>query len=195
MARPRVREKLLDAAYRLLQEDGVSAMTTRHIAHCAGTTEASVFNNFGDKAGLLYALISERLPEVQAVKIAVKTELDDGIAAWLQSVYVAAKSFYVAIIPLTASLWGRKDFSDGAMGGEGHYSLHTMLSPRFLELQQNGILSPKTDAGVLATIFLGSALHNSFNFVARGVAVNGQSQQESTHIVLSMLPLFTEGVA
>ncbi|CAA0094880.1 HTH-type transcriptional regulator BetI [Zhongshania aliphaticivorans] len=194
MARPRVREKLLDAAYGLLQQNGVTAMTTRHIAHCAGTTEASVFNNFGDKTGLLYALIRERLPEVREVKFAIKAELDDDIVAWLQSVYMAAKSFYIAIIPLTASLWGRKNFNDGAMAE--HYSLHAMLLPRFLELQQSGTLSSKTDAGVLATIFLGSALHNSFHFLAQGDgAVNGQSQQESKQVVLSILPLFTEGVA
>ncbi|MBU0539453.1 MAG: TetR/AcrR family transcriptional regulator, partial [Gammaproteobacteria bacterium] len=110
MARPRVREQLLDAAYSLLQSEGISAMTTRHIANCAGTTEASVFNNFGDKAGLLYALVGERLPEVQVVKAAVSADPKGDLANWLQQVYKAAELFYIAILPLTASLWGREEF-------------------------------------------------------------------------------------
>ena len=191
MARPRVREKILDAAYSLLQRDGIAAMTTRHIAVCAGTTEASVFNNFGDKAGLLYALVGERLPEVQAVKLAINAELQGDMSAWLRSVYEHAELFYSAIIPLTASLWGREEFLDNAMAGERH-PMHGLLVVRLRELQSDGILAPSLDAKALAVVLLGAALHNSFNVVAHGsAALNEKVAERSVRIVASLLPLFT----
>jgi AcrR family transcriptional regulator len=190
MARPRVREKLLDAAYRLLQSDGISALTTRHIASCAGTTEASVFNNFGDKAGLLYALIGERLPQVQAVKAAIDADLQADMKSWLQSVYEAAELFYIAIIPLTAPLWGRSEVANN--DATKQHPLHGLLAARFLEFQHEGVLCPESDAGVLATIVLGASLHNGFNLVAQNrVALNSRIGVRSGRIVGSLLPLFT----
>lgn len=191
MARPRVREKILDAAYSLLQRDGMAAMTTRHIAMCAGTTEASVFNNFGDKAGLLYALVAERLPEVQAVNVAINADLQGDMGAWLRSVYEHAELFYSAIIPLTASLWGRDELVDGAIAGERH-PIHGLFVARLHALQSEGILSSNLDAKVLAVVLLGAALHNSFNVIAHGSAVlNEKVAERSARIVASLLPLFT----
>lgn len=191
MARPRVREKILDAAYSLLQRDGIAAMTTRHIAVCAGTTEASVFNNFGDKAGLLYALVGERLPEVQAVKLAINAELQGDMGTWLRSVYEHAELFYSAIIPLTAPLWGREGFEDSAMTGERH-PMHGLLVVRLREFQSDGILAPSLDAKALAIVLLGAALQASLNVVAHGgSALNDMLAERSARIVASLLPLFT----
>ena len=190
MARPRVREKLLDAAHTLLQSEGVSAMTTRHLAMCAGTTEASVFNNFGDKAGLLYALVGERLPEVQAVKAAVNADPHDNIGMWLQDVYQKAESFYTAIIPLTSSLWGREENTASTMGEKRH-PLHDIVVERFIEFQGQGVLAKSSDAEALATMLLGAALHNGFNLVAHGrVALSDLVSDKPGRIVTSLLPLF-----
>ncbi|MBW2942289.1 TetR/AcrR family transcriptional regulator [Zhongshania aquimaris] len=190
MARPRVREQLLDAAYDLLQREGIAALTTRHIASCAGTTEASVFNNFGDKAGLLYALIGERLPEVQAVKSAIDADLQDDVAVWLENVYQAAELFYIAIIPLTAPLWGREGLGDGQLLGDRH-PLHGLVVARFLQFQREGVLGPGSDACALATIVLGAALHNGFNLVAHGrVALAENRNGQPGRLVTSLLPLF-----
>ncbi|MBQ0760367.1 MAG: TetR/AcrR family transcriptional regulator [Zhongshania sp.] len=189
MARPRVREQLLDAAYSLLQSEGISAMTTRHIANCAGTTEASVFNNFGDKAGLLYALVGERLPEVQVVKAAVSADPKGDLANWLQQVYKAAELFYIAILPLTASLWGREEFIGGMMGDKRH-PLHSLVVARFVEFQREGELASTADAEALATIVLGAALHNGFNLVAQGqVALDDGPSEKLGRVVMTLLPL------
>ncbi len=87
MARPRVRERLLDAAYMLLRDEGAGALTTRGVAAKAGTTEASVFNNFGDKAGMLRALINERLPELVEAKDCVEHGSTEDLRQWLELVY------------------------------------------------------------------------------------------------------------
>jgi AcrR family transcriptional regulator len=65
MARPRTRDydelrrDLLDAAGRLLAQEGPQALSTRRVAQEVGTSTKAVYNLFGDKAGLLRAMFLE----------------------------------------------------------------------------------------------------------------------------------------
>ncbi|MFG1749106.1 TetR/AcrR family transcriptional regulator [Streptosporangium sandarakinum] len=65
MARPRthdydeLRRDLLDAAGRLLSQEGPQALSTRRLAQEVGTSTKAVYNLFGDKAGLLRAMFLE----------------------------------------------------------------------------------------------------------------------------------------
>jgi AcrR family transcriptional regulator len=62
MARPRTRDydelrrDLMDAAGRLLAQEGPQALSTRRVAQEVGTSTTAVYNLFGDKAGLLRGL-------------------------------------------------------------------------------------------------------------------------------------------
>lgn len=53
------RVAILAAASRLFAERGVDAATTRDIAAGAGTTERTLFKHFGDKDGLVRAVVEE----------------------------------------------------------------------------------------------------------------------------------------
>ncbi|MFB7286765.1 TetR/AcrR family transcriptional regulator [Actinacidiphila glaucinigra] len=65
MGRPRIRDydelrrHLLDAAGRLLAEEGPQALSTRRVAQEVGASTTAVYNLFGDKAGLLQAMFLE----------------------------------------------------------------------------------------------------------------------------------------
>jgi AcrR family transcriptional regulator len=52
----RLREALLDAATRILDSEGVPALTLRRVAREAGVSHAAPKNHFGDLAGLLSAV-------------------------------------------------------------------------------------------------------------------------------------------
>lgn len=54
-----LREALLKAALRLLEEQGASALSLREVARRAGVSHAAPAHHFGDKAGLLTALATE----------------------------------------------------------------------------------------------------------------------------------------
>lgn len=56
----RNRERVLCAAQRLVSESGVVALDIRDVAHAAGVGVGTVYRRFGDKAGLLAALLDER---------------------------------------------------------------------------------------------------------------------------------------
>ena len=51
------RERLIHAALTLFLSQGVSQTTTRQIADLAGVNEVTLFRNFGNKYGLLQAVI------------------------------------------------------------------------------------------------------------------------------------------
>ena len=98
------RQRILDAALRLIQERGIGRVTTREIALAAGAAEGSLFKNFGDKMGLLTALLSYELPENQAWR-AVATEAPPGhgdLAAGLVLFMERAIDYYAATLPITA---------------------------------------------------------------------------------------------
>ena len=50
------REAIIEAAARLLREDGSSAVTTRRVAEAAGTQVPTIYRHFGDMGGLLAAV-------------------------------------------------------------------------------------------------------------------------------------------
>jgi AcrR family transcriptional regulator len=56
----RNRERVLNAAQQLLSRSGVDAVDIREVARAAGVGVGTVYRRFGDKGGLLAALLDER---------------------------------------------------------------------------------------------------------------------------------------
>ena len=61
----RNREKLLAAARTLAAEKGIAAVTTSDVARAAGVAKGTVFHRFGDRAGLMRALLDEHERDLQ----------------------------------------------------------------------------------------------------------------------------------
>lgn len=61
----RNRERLLDAARRLVVEQGIEYVTMEAVAKEAGVGKGTLFRRFGDRAGLLLALVDEAEAEFQ----------------------------------------------------------------------------------------------------------------------------------
>ncbi|WP_068177350.1 TetR/AcrR family transcriptional regulator [Mycobacterium sp. UM_CSW] len=73
-----VRDELLDAAVRLLDENGPDALQTRRVAGAAGTSTMAVYTHFGGMRGLIAAVAEESLRQFDAA-LAVP-ETDDPVA-------------------------------------------------------------------------------------------------------------------
>jgi len=54
---PELRNRVLEVALAALSEEGISRFTTRRVAERAGTSLPAVYELFGDKAGLLRAMV------------------------------------------------------------------------------------------------------------------------------------------
>lgn len=157
MARPKVREQILDAAQRLLHREGVGALTTRQIAVETGATEASVFNNFGDKEGLCQALIRERLSALAELQKAIADD-EVEVAPWLEEIYLRARQYYLQVLPLTSPFWQRRRIPEKIppqLESAPHSALVDALTKRW------GIGRRRGKSAVLATALLGAALHTA----------------------------------
>jgi AcrR family transcriptional regulator len=59
------RQRILDAARRLVTERGVQALTIQAVAEAAGVGKTTVFHRFGDRSGLTSALLDDYMREFQ----------------------------------------------------------------------------------------------------------------------------------
>ncbi|MEO8001198.1 MAG: TetR/AcrR family transcriptional regulator [Arenimonas sp.] len=71
-----VRDGLLDSALRLFAIEGISQCNMRKIAIDAHTTPAMIHYHFGDKEGLVNAVLDERVRKVTSVMHEVMTQKD-----------------------------------------------------------------------------------------------------------------------
>jgi AcrR family transcriptional regulator len=79
-SRDRTRAQLVEVAARLLAAEGPDAVTTRSVALAAGVQAPTIYRLFGDKNGLLDAVIEHGFATYLARKPPVGTE-DDPVAA------------------------------------------------------------------------------------------------------------------
>jgi AcrR family transcriptional regulator len=167
MGRPRVRDKILLAAAELLAQKGVTGLTTRGVAQKAGVTEASVFNNFRDKAGLLQALLKEQMSEFTLFSDALAESVEPNLSAWLGRVFIAAHNYFRIVLPLAGPQLSRGRPARTAQSRE-HYIGHTALNRRLVELQKLGAIECSVDASAIALLLMGAAMHSALTTATLG---------------------------
>lgn len=73
------RERIMEAAARLLAERGVEETSTRAICEAAEVTQPTLYHHFGDKEGLIEAVVTEGFERALARKRASKRETKDPV--------------------------------------------------------------------------------------------------------------------
>lgn len=191
MARPRVRNRILDAARILMDERGVAALTTRGVAAAAGVTEASVFNNFGDKAGFMQALLSEALPEQGQLLMAIIADSEPP-QQWLQQVFSAALAYFLVVLPITAPQLGQPPVPTSADQAQGYYTPRLALSERFASLREEGRVPASIMPDMAALMVMGAAMHTALTQLTLG---SGASSASETGALLALQLGFGEAVS
>ena len=79
-ARPRTRTDIVEAATRLLREQGAAALTTRAVAQAAGMQAPTIYRFFADKDALLDA-VAEHVFTTYVAGKTLATDGDDPLAA------------------------------------------------------------------------------------------------------------------
>ncbi|WP_214413929.1 TetR/AcrR family transcriptional regulator [Sphaerisporangium fuscum] len=74
----RNRRKILEAAARLVAADGVKALSVDEVARAADVGVGTVYRRFGDRAGLIYALLDDCEREFQAAFLSGPPPLGPG---------------------------------------------------------------------------------------------------------------------
>ncbi len=70
------KDRLLDVAYRVLEQEGSSALTTRRVCEEAGVTMPTLYHHFGNRDGLLAAVHAVALEKFMAKKRALTPTAD-----------------------------------------------------------------------------------------------------------------------
>lgn len=99
------RERLVDAAERIIRERGIGAVTTKEVARETGLAEATLYRHFADKTALLLAVFGERMPGNFLTQISeLPARAGTGtVAAHLEALVVAALAFFAQTAPLSAA--------------------------------------------------------------------------------------------
>ena len=103
--RAETRERLLAAAAELFAERGVEGASVDAIAERAERTSGAVYDHFGGKPGLLFALLegwTDAVAEVIGAEVAAAVTLDDRLMAIWRNVVVAAQGRRRALDPARA---------------------------------------------------------------------------------------------
>ncbi|WP_433201763.1 TetR/AcrR family transcriptional regulator [Nocardia sp. CA-107356] len=97
-----VRESVVVAAQEILVEAGVARLSTKEVAKRAGVAESSIFYHFGDRMGLLQAVIQRHLRPVKDVLGEVEEQ--PGLRAGLVALVEALEGFFLDAIPVMAAV-------------------------------------------------------------------------------------------
>lgn len=169
------RTRLLAAAFEIATREGVDAVSTRAVCAAAGVQAPSLYHHFGDRSGLLRAVVDAAFEKYFQAKDAVIVTDDADprvrVAAGWDAHIAFARAYpllYPAMYPVSGPLPSQVKRS-GAL-----------LRAGFDELEQAGALRPGITAA-LATNALRAALRG----VAHAVAANpGHSENDATSAVV-----------
>jgi AcrR family transcriptional regulator len=105
------RQRLLDAAERVIRTKGLAAASTREIAREAGCADGTLYNHFGDRADLFVTIFLEKLlPDYWDALSKLPYRIGEGtVQAHLEELAQIALTFYYRAAPLRAALFAEPE--------------------------------------------------------------------------------------
>jgi AcrR family transcriptional regulator len=183
------RERILDAAARVMREQGVAHATTKEIARAAGCSEALLYRHFDDKQGLFIAVLQERLPGFALPDDAVGTGT---VEANLVRLVSGLLDFYVDSFPISASIFSSSTLLARhreaiAAHGAGPQVPQLRLQAYLEAEMKAGRVRPDADVEAVARLLVGAALHQAF-LVAFWGGVTADEPGLGKRLVAPVLP-------
>jgi AcrR family transcriptional regulator len=190
---------ILWAAARLFSQRGVAQTTTRDIAAEAQTTERTLFKHFGNKEGLIQAVIAEAVlthlapTSLDALRKAIDAH-DDEVERWHVALLQGRSQAMASAPELTRLLLVellRDEDLRGRFAAQWLPAVWRPLQGLFKRLQREGRLRRDVSADSLARMFLSL---NVAYLVSRH-ALAPQAHWDDTAEIAAIASLFTRGAA
>ncbi len=183
--------RILDAAAQLFAERGYQATTTRQLAERAGVNEVSVFRGFGNKQGVLSAVVQRavaeqpgraasalaELPLAEAVGELARREVTNGLR---DGGLMTRLAFEARTVPEVAELF--------AGGPQANLAA---MAAFFGERQQRGEVRSDLAAATIAEAFF--SLTSSFVIMRTVLGFEAGSTQAIEQSVADLVTLFLTG--
>jgi AcrR family transcriptional regulator len=163
-----IREQILNAAERVIDDAGLGAATTRAIAQSARCAEGSIYRYFPDKHALLVEVIRRRYPQFLELVVSLPERAGTGtVRKNLEEVAAGALAFYRGILPTVAGTLAerklltelRESFTRTQAGPMKAFGAVTS----YLRKEQRlGRLSDRPSAEHLTRLLLGACFTQAF---------------------------------
>lgn len=155
------RRRILDAAIKIVETEGVGAATTKRIAAAAKLSEGSLYNHFADKPELLITLVLERLPGIREAFAKLYAPGHASTARKLAAALVAFIDFYTQAQTIVAGVTAdpallkstRQRFAET---GQGPHLAHEKLAEFLLLEQKAGRIRPRVRSEIAAALLIGA---------------------------------------
>ncbi len=99
------RQRILDAAQRLLETGGLARLTTKELAHAADCAEGTLFKHFRSKEDIILAVVMENAPRFRDA-VSHSRRASRPVEKNLEDIALACIRFSEKLIPLGACLLG-----------------------------------------------------------------------------------------
>lgn len=161
------RERILDAAARVIRDHGLAKASTKLIAQQAGLSEAMLYKHFDSKHELFVHVLSERLPRLSKVISDLPQRVGRGsVQENLERVAAAAVDFYAAGFSMTASMFSEprllEDFRQWATErGLGPHVPVAAVADYLAAERRIGRVAPGADPPAAAALLMGACFQRA----------------------------------
>ncbi|HET7306933.1 MAG TPA: TetR/AcrR family transcriptional regulator [Gammaproteobacteria bacterium] len=177
------RERIVEAAERVMRTKGLAQTTTKEIAREAGCSEGTLYNHFESKEALFLSVLRERLPDFIRQVVAFPERAGSGtVRGNLEEIGCAALSFYREVVPLGACLLaepGRLAMQRDYLRerGAGPHKAHELVARYLHAEQQNGRVRRDIDPLAATRLLLGGCFQQAYISPLAGMDISGAAGQ------------------
>jgi AcrR family transcriptional regulator len=162
------RERIVEAAGRVMLTRGLASTTTKEIARAAGLSEAALYKHFRDKADLFLTVLHERLPPFVGLVHDLPQRVGSGtVEENLEEVARLALALYGETIVMSASLFSEPEllarFRETLLqrGGGPHRAIG-LVAAYLRDEQGRGRVAETVSPRAAAALLLGACHQRAF---------------------------------
>ena len=164
----RTRERMVEAAGRVMRSKGLAHATTKEIAREAGYSEGAIYKHFESKEELFIRVLTERLPPFTDVLGELPRRAGrEAVGRVLEEVARAALAFYLESFPMSVSVFSEPGLlarhrEEVKRRGAGPQKANGALTA-YLEAERDlGRVREGADPGAAAAMLLGACFQRAF---------------------------------
>ncbi len=161
-------DAIVVSATEIIEQEGLSRLTTKEVARRAGVSEATVFYHFGDKVGLLRAVILAGLAPLE--RFDPSHLADDSAEPLSETIAEIARSFeafFDQTLPLVEAIQGDAEVRDAFAEGLVARDLGPHRGVRFFAalidaMRRSGRIAEDFDVDAVATMLVGGCFFRAW---------------------------------
>ncbi|WP_377269791.1 TetR/AcrR family transcriptional regulator [Peterkaempfera sp. SMS 1(5)a] len=195
------RERILDAADRLLRTIGLARATTKEIARAAGCSEAALYKHFRGKEEIFVAVLHERLPSLGPLPAELPEESAvHTLEQCLTGIARRAALFYEATMPIGASLFAEPGLLQRHREAlreldAGPHKPLLAVADHLRDEQLRGRVRADADCDAAAALLLGACFQRAFLLHFNGAGEEGPQQPEPEGFAAALARTVLRGIA